>query len=1317
MSSTIYTQPNPDGTISAGGWQNGDALAVGRQDHSSVVYNGYLYVLGGFTASNYTNTVWKALIDAGGNPTGWATTTAMPEISGNHASAVFNGDLYVIGGRNDSATINFVQRAHFNPDGTIPAGGWSYTTSLPGTRKFLAGGIHNGYAIVSGGCADVACGTKLADALSAPVNANGEFSEMQALPDLPVGRFWHAMAAWKGCVYVTGGYDGNATSATYFAKALPEGAISGWTPGPSFQNARFGHKSIALNGYLYVIGGFNNVSYLRDVQYAPIYEADCSIGGWSPAQQLPVPLAYHAAAAYNGRIYALGGFGGGFSAKVYYSTANVDGSLSAWNEATDLPTSVSDLEAAAHGGFLYAIGGENGSNPRDDVLYARLNADGSIGAWTQTTKLDKPKYAMASVLYNGFVYLFGGTGSSGPLADVVSAPLNTDGSVGEWNPVGSLASAEQRLAGAAHNGSVYLTGGLANPAKAISARLTTQQASLKSHGSALFDMGVGTDFNTLYVNGRLAGPGSKITVKYRIAPQGGVFGNWGTPTDLTSLQGTVSLGANFGRYIEVAYTIDDNGKDSMSEGKGTSEIFGFLLDFTSLSNGGFCGTDPNVCQSFYCVQGVCCNTGCTTQQQCMEASCATGTCAITDKTPATQCDDSNPCTKSDTCSAKACENNLVPCTQDAECTSSYRCIAVCAGTAYTCMPTECQTDSQCDGAGGCTVANRNAGEPCTDTNVNDCFVSQCDGNGSCDQQRGLQDPTYRCGTSSGELCDLHDFCSGTSGTCVDAVEPGGTKACRTPVNECENDVYCDGTNKFCPVLPSFKPDTERCSDTDNKWCTDDYCDGNGGCSKHVAGNDGCFIGGDCLGEGSRNPANECQVCDSTRNKTSWSNVNQGTPCAVDAFDCTKDVCDGNGACAHPIDQNWCLIDAKCYQGNAENPDNSCQLCDTWKGQDKWTNRTAGSSCDDKDPCTSETKCDATGQCAGGTYDPTLPGCKCDSDADCTIPGATHCDVAGGGQCVECTADGHCGAGDKCNPATHRCETAKCQGDPDCGDAGKPHCRVVTGACVQCYLESHCKPDENCNLSTFTCERAVECSTDAECRLRDPGRPICGPENTCVECIENDHCGADGSGRTICNPETWVCVECMVNPDCEEFHPETPFCRKSDFLCVECIEDRDCGAGKSCDEPAGKCNPDLPDAGTDAGKDAGTKCTSNAQCGGATPVCNVADGKCVECLENSTCVLGHPGQIYCHSTLHKCVECVTSYTCTGGKTCDASTGTCVGKTTDGGTPQTDGGTPNGDGGTPPEDTGGGQPPGGEDAGEPAAEGMKNPYGCMCATLSL
>jgi hypothetical protein len=109
-STVYYAQINSDGSIGAfsgttGG--TGTALPANRVMHTSVIANGYIYVIAGCTAfasgscsaASAVNTVYYSKINSDGTNSNWITNgNALPVNRAAHTSVVTNGYIYVLGG-------------------------------------------------------------------------------------------------------------------------------------------------------------------------------------------------------------------------------------------------------------------------------------------------------------------------------------------------------------------------------------------------------------------------------------------------------------------------------------------------------------------------------------------------------------------------------------------------------------------------------------------------------------------------------------------------------------------------------------------------------------------------------------------------------------------------------------------------------------------------------------------------------------------------------------------------------------------------------------------------------------------------------------------------------------------------------------------------------------------------------------------------------------------------------------------------------------------------------------------------------------------
>jgi N-acetylneuraminic acid mutarotase len=174
---------------------------------------------------------------------------------------------------------------------------------------------------------------------------------------------------------------------------------------------------------------------------------------------MPAVKGYAASATYNDYVYVLGGYGGGPSDNLYYAHLNADGSVGAWATSGTLPVGVYSASAVAYNGYLYLLGGYTNTHT-SDVYMAPLNPDGTTGSWTATTSMPHQLINMGATLFNGYIYVTGGNDGTADLDSVYYAPLNSDGTVGSWVTANNLPTGLTSPRVVAYNNNLYVTGGI-----------------------------------------------------------------------------------------------------------------------------------------------------------------------------------------------------------------------------------------------------------------------------------------------------------------------------------------------------------------------------------------------------------------------------------------------------------------------------------------------------------------------------------------------------------------------------------------------------------------------------------------------------------------------------------------------------------------------------------------------------------------------------------------------------------------------------------------------------------------------------------------
>ena len=500
---TVYYAPiNSDGTI--GSWVATTSLPAATEVATSVVYNGYVYEIGGVVAGAYVSTVDYAPINTNGTLGVWTATTSLPVVLDQATSVVYNGYIYEMGGCGNTCPVATVDYALINSNGTI--GAWTATTSLPVATYDATSVEYNGYVYEIGGYTTTA--TAVVD--YALINSNGTIGTWTATTSLPVVNNGPATSIiYNGYVYEIGGYDGTANVATVdYVPLESNGTLGTWQATTSLPQATYSATSIVANGYVYEIGGYTTVAvatvyYLNlsspsvppltntattNTNQVPlswsavlgassynIYRSTSpnftnttlyvsntnSFTDTNIQQTTPLPTATDNATSveYNGYVYEIGGYTTAATATVDYAPINANGTIGTWTSTTSLPVTTDQATSVVYNGYLYEIGGYNGSAVVSAVDYTLINTNGTLGTWKTTTSLPTAIYTATSVVYNGYVYEIGGSNGGTSTATVNYAPINSNGTLGAWTATTSLPIATSSSASIVYNGYVYEIGG------------------------------------------------------------------------------------------------------------------------------------------------------------------------------------------------------------------------------------------------------------------------------------------------------------------------------------------------------------------------------------------------------------------------------------------------------------------------------------------------------------------------------------------------------------------------------------------------------------------------------------------------------------------------------------------------------------------------------------------------------------------------------------------------------------------------------------------------------------------------------------------
>jgi N-acetylneuraminic acid mutarotase len=468
LNTVEYAAINSNGTL--GSWASTTSLPGARAAGQAVAYDGYLYFLGGANTSSVPySDVYIAPINSNGTLGSWASTTSLLDTRRSFGAAAYKGYMYVWGGSTTDSHTGGVATSMYAPihaNGTL--GSWTSGTSFTTARSVGMSVQHNGYLYIMGGINT--SGTTQTSVQSAPIQSDGTIGTWSANTALTVNRRQSATVVYGGYVYLIAGVlNGSVTDTTTYAPILANGTLGSWqTLNAVTDVTRNNPQALAANGYLYVLGGSgpSDTPVYATTRYVQISEAGNPGVATDTTHNMTTSRERHATAVWNGHLYQLGGYGGSsnnYNGFAQHVPLGANGNTTATETVgTSFTTVRADLGGVAYNGYLYALGGYNGSTDTyyANVQYHAIASDGTIsGAWSSTTALPTARGGIDVAAYNGYMYVMGGRDSGGNLDEVQYAVINSDGTLGSWSTTTVLPSAMNRMRVAAYNGYMYVMGG------------------------------------------------------------------------------------------------------------------------------------------------------------------------------------------------------------------------------------------------------------------------------------------------------------------------------------------------------------------------------------------------------------------------------------------------------------------------------------------------------------------------------------------------------------------------------------------------------------------------------------------------------------------------------------------------------------------------------------------------------------------------------------------------------------------------------------------------------------------------------------------
>jgi hypothetical protein len=310
------------------GWKEASSMNVARAGAAMVEHNNFVYMLAGVDGRKFLRSIEYAPILPDGRLGEWKMAPSLVVERGFTEAVVYNNYLYVVGGGNGpngKHLLHSVERAKINPDdGSL--GPWrleSNQTILPrrctklaliGDKLYSFGGF----------------GGALLDSVEfARINPDGSVGQWQAASEpMTMPRYVNSVKAVDGAAYVIGGHDqrkGVGITDVEWTRPQAGGDLRGWQPTSSLLTGRYGLASAKHSNTLYAIGGLTGLEYLAGIEKADVLP-EGGLSSWEETTPMSIPRATFSALAHGDHLYVLGGTNvDGYLRSVEYTEINNEG--------------------------------------------------------------------------------------------------------------------------------------------------------------------------------------------------------------------------------------------------------------------------------------------------------------------------------------------------------------------------------------------------------------------------------------------------------------------------------------------------------------------------------------------------------------------------------------------------------------------------------------------------------------------------------------------------------------------------------------------------------------------------------------------------------------------------------------------------------------------------------------------------------------------------------------------------------------------------------------------------------------------------------
>jgi N-acetylneuraminic acid mutarotase len=219
----------------------------------------------------------------------------------------------------------------------------------------------------------------------------------------------------------------------------------------------------------------------------------------------------------------------------YGFNSSTQNDISPWASTNSLATGTYNAASLVTKNYIYILGGTGSSGTLNTIQRTSFDANGALSStWSNVGTLPAAMHDIGYVATKGRFYLIGGYYNSSPLSSVYSAPINADGTLGTFRTETSLPATRANSACFVIKDKLYVVGGTSNNGGVN----TVYQATINTDGTlsswaTLSNFPISPRYgepllikDKIYIFGAYDGSTNTSKVYYAIYDSNGNIGAW-----------------------------------------------------------------------------------------------------------------------------------------------------------------------------------------------------------------------------------------------------------------------------------------------------------------------------------------------------------------------------------------------------------------------------------------------------------------------------------------------------------------------------------------------------------------------------------------------------------------------------------------------------------------------------------------------------------------------------------------------------------------------------------------------------------------------